>query len=386
MNLLNFFKQEQREIPVEITNTNITYSKLFNNNSALNLSTFFRCVDYLSDSVASLPIYVQKGDKIDDEHVVNFCLNNIKNLNKNEFIKLLIQSVLLKGNGYALIQRNGDGEPIGLKYLEPQDVSIIYNKNSQSTPTYKYTLMPNSTIDPKDIIHIKKFTFDGVNGKSLVAFADRSLNLAHAGENSALNVFEHGMNMAGVLTANDVYKQEQLKQIRKQWHEGMSADGLVIIPNSMTFQSVQMNGKDAQLLETRQFNNFEICRYFGIDPVLIGLESKTSLDIARQEFVATTLNSYIQLLEQEFTKKLFNPITEKDYKVNFDENYLLKRDKQKLAQFYSTLVQSGILTINEVRKEMGYPAVNGGDDIMIAYSDPQQNKIVNNSNDGKQKL
>lgn len=96
-------------------------------------------------------------------------------------------------------------------------------------------------------------------------------------------------------------------------------------------------------------------------------------------FLTTTIQNYISMIEHEFTRKMFSPQSQGKYKIDIDENNLLRLSKSQQANYYSTLLQNGCLSINEVRNELGYEAIKdgGGDKHIIAYTDIEQNTINN---------
>ena len=147
----------------------------------------------------------------------------------------------------------------------------------------------------------------------------------------------------------------------------------------MTYQPVAVSASDAQLLEARQFNVVDIARFFGINPVLLGENNGVSLgsmEQIQQQFISYTLQPYITLIEEEFNRKLLKP-SEYSYKIELDTTALIKSDKTATASYYSTLLDKGVLCINEVRKELGYNQIDGGDNHLIAYTDVTQNSINN---------
>lgn len=130
------------------------------------------------------------------------------------------------------------------------------------------------------------------------------------------------------------------------------------------------------MLQTRQYNVSDIARFFGINPVLLGQKdssSYTTLEMVQSDFLIHTLMPYIAMIEEEFKLKL-NP--DKNIKIEFDVNYMLKTTKQTEASYYSTLVSSGIMTVNEVRKELGLSELEGGDKLTMAFTDVSQNTIA----------
>ena len=392
MDLFKFFRKKEQRSVTTVDSYNppmdaLLYGKLRNQYSAMNLSAVFRCVDLISDSVAMLPIKVisKTSNKIDEKtnHPLYLVFSDgLNNLNKFEFIKILIQSVLLKGNGFALIQRANDGTAIGLRFLESGDVNIHYDKSKPSQLYYTCNLIQNKKIEPCNMIHLMKYSFDGINGKSVLAFAERTLRLSNASENAANGLFENGCNLSGVLKVEGQLSKEQRQAIHNTWNQAMSngGNGLAVLQGNMSYQPIQLSAEDSQLLQSRLFQVDEIARFFGINPVLLGdltHSSYSTLEAAQQEFLVHCLQSYIIMVEQEFTKKLFKP-SESGLEVQLDETAILKTDKQALANYYSILVTNGILSINEIRKELGYSEIEGCDKLILPYTKIEDNTINNN--------
>lgn len=353
--------------------------------SAMNLSTVFRCVDLISDSIAGLPIRIIKDNGDCKNELSNHPLNIVfsaglaNNLTVYHFMKLLIQSVLLKGNGFALIERANDGTVIGLKFLESGDVQIHYDKQRKNSLYYTCTLIQNKKIEPCNMIHLRKYSNDGVNGLSILSYAGRSIKISQAGENQAKRFYSSGCNLSGVLSVQANLNEDQRKGIHESWNKSMTegGDGLAVLQGNMSYQPITISPEDAQLLGSRLFQVDELCRFFGVNPVLIGELSHSSygsLEAAQQEFLLHCLLPYINMVEQEFTKKLFKP-SENGLKINLDETAILRTDKTALANYYKTLLDTGILCVNEVRKELGYNEIEGGDKHIIAYTDINQNTI-----------
>ena len=155
---------------------------------------------------------------------------------------------------------------------------------------------------------------------------------------------------------------------------------MAVLQGNMSYQPIQLSAADSQMLESRQFNVQDIARFFGISPVLIGDLSHSSystIEATQNQFLLHTLQPYIIMLEEEFNRKLLKP-SESNLSINIDETAILKTDKTALASYYSTLIDKGILCINEVRKELGYSKIDGGDKHLIAYTKVEDNTINDN--------
>ena len=367
----------------------LTFGQFFVQSGSMSLSAVYRCVELISDSVAMLPIRVRHGNETVEEHPIYGVLNDRNNvLTKYNFVKLLIQSVLLRGNGYAYIERNGDGSVKALRFVDSTDVTINYNKKTGAL-SYYIQVIGNKKIEPINLIHLKKYTTDGVTGISVISAADKTLKISKYAEASAESFYSKGGNINGVILSKQPMNPKQKKQFIDDWQSryGQGGQGIGILDGGeMSYQSVQVNAKDAQLLETRQWNATDIARFFGVAPSMIGINTGSSYGSVEAEqlaFIQHTLMPYIAMVEGEFSKKLLKG-TETNFKIDLDETALLRADKNATANYYSTLVDRGILTRNEARKALGYGEVEGGDDLVVAYTDIAQNTIGKKADENQQ--
>ena len=139
------------------------------------------------------------------------------------------------------------------------------------------------------------------------------------------------------------------------------------------------------MLETRLFNVAEISRYFNINPVLLGDLSKSSyntIEAANLEFLTHTLMPYVSMVQDEFNRKLVKP-SEAGITIDLDESYLIKADKNSTAQYLKTLVDSGIISRNEARKQLGYNEIKGCDDLIVPFTNIKDNTIGNQEENSK---
>ena len=144
----------------------------------------------------------------------------------------------------------------------------------------------------------------------------------------------------------------------------------------MKYTPLSSNAEEMQLLDSRKFNAIEICSFFGVPPSLLGLGDKTSnVEDLMNLFLSTTIQNYISMIEHEFSRKMFSPQSQGRYKIDVDENSMLRMSKSAQASYYSTLLQNGCLSINEVRNELSYESISGGDSYFVPFTDIAQNKI-----------
>ena len=347
----------------------------------LSQSAFFAAVNLISNSVAEM--HWETKSKADIDIPKNFYIDHIFDnslLSQFMMTKNLILDVLLHGNGYAYIERDNSGKPINLIYLPYGQANIVYNK-ATGILLYQAPAVSSSLIEPINMIHLRMHAADGIEGRSIISFASNAIKLASSADKAAQEYFNSGLTVKGILsTSSPRLTKEQREAIRSAWAESQMSGGvgIPVLEQGMSYQSISSNSKDAELLETRLFSVQEVSRFFNISPVLLGDLSKSSYNSIEQAMIQFTVNClapYIINLEQEINKKLILPSDQNKFYIDIVEEDIIKTDKQSQVSYLSTLVDKGIITRNEARKQLGFGPVEGGDDLTIAYSDPNQNKI-----------
>lgn len=350
-------------------------STTFTNNKALLLSACYRCVEVISDSIAQLPCEPYRidsdGCKIKfTKHPTYNILNREpnQNMSKFTFMKTMVVSMLLTGNAYALIERDERGNAKALYYIPTELVTILKPQTITDTISYSITGMKN-VVEDCNMIHILNFTSDGYEGISTLAYARKTLGLAMDAEANAEGFFKGGANVAGILKCNSPLATKQKESLKSSWNSAFNGstgtpNGIAVLDADLDFQSVTVNPSDAQLLETRQFNVVDICRFFGVSPVKAFDLSKSSYNTIEQmqlAFLTDTLQPLLEKIECEFQRKLYKPSEKDNITVRFSTAPLLRADKQSQANYYNTLFQMGVMTINEIRRELDLPHLENGD-------------------------
>jgi HK97 family phage portal protein len=152
---------------------------------------------------------------------------------------------------------------------------------------------------------------------------------------------------------------------------------IAVLGSDLDYTPIGSTAAESQLLETRGFNIDEVARYFNISPQLLGDLAHTqygSLEQAQLDFLMHCLMPYISMIEDEFNRKLLKP-SESTLFIDLDENHIMKADKQATANYLSTLTSAGIMSINEARHLLDLAPVDGGDDLIIPYTNIEDNTI-----------
>lgn len=394
------FKKEKREVPKSkpeeqcpcVQSDSLSFEALFGRDySYRSLGPVYASAELISNALASMPLRVVKEDEEGRIEVVKhhplqriFRNRNIQTMSMQSIIKNAVQDVLLKGNGYILINRGESGVITSLRYIPAGRVAVQFDEYND---TLYYILTVNigkdskkkSKIQPKDIIHLTKTTRDGIEGLSVMHFAHNSADLAKSSEDAAQQFFDSNMNVSGLLSCQTIMSEKQRQDIKNAWQQGRGKNALQILPANVNYIPLGTNSKDGQLLESRQYNGQVISQFFQVPEQLINSGAKltyNSLEQLNLLFFQHTLLPYIVNIEQEFTRKIFTD--EDDLAVDMDETeFLFRTSKQAEAQYLTSLVGNGIITVNEARSMIGLKSVNNGDSLHIAYSDASKAEIGN---------
>lgn len=329
--------------------------------NALRLSAVYAALSIISNSIATLPIYVkQRKDNmntiLENNPIQKLFYNMLQS--KHTAIKQIVWDLLTWGNAFMYIKRK-DGKPDKLIYLQHGDVQVDYKKE-QDLVQYQVCNHNNvpKVVKQEDMLHFAKDTYDGINGRGFIFFAADIINLAGFTQQAAENFFGSGCNLTGILQFKGRITDKQKEAIRQQWVQihGSSGlgGGLGVIEGDAEYIPISQNSSDAQMLDTRKYNVEEIARFFNISPVLLGdlsNSSYNSIEDSQIEFVSHTLLPIINLMEEEINRKL---ITNPRHYIDFDETELLRGDKATLADYYTKLVTNAILTVDEARMALHY--------------------------------
>lgn len=217
------------------------------------------------------------------------------------------------------------------------------------------------------MIHIVNKSFDGVTGLSTIYFASQTLGLSNNAEKHAAKFFANGCGIAGVLKSSNRLRDEQIKEIKEAWEKAYGSKstgdgGIPVLPQDLDYRPVAVNPSDAQLLESRQFNVIDICRFFGVSPVKafdLSKSSYSTVEATNISFLTDTISPLLEKIELELETKLFADDGAID--IRFDVSQLLRADKQSLGNYYRTLFNIGAISPNEIRRDIDLEPAEGGD-------------------------
>ena len=337
--------------------------------SAMQMTAVYACVRILSESIAGLPLHLYRyndsgGKEKAIDHPLYLLLHDEPNPEMSSFIfrETLMTHLLLWGNAYAQIIRNGKGEVIALYPLMPNKMTVSRDDKGQLYYTYQKSQeeLPRDnsytvTLYPQDVLHIPGLGFDGLVGYSPIAMAKNAIGLAIATEEYGSKFFANGAQPSGVLEHPGTLKDPA--RIRESWQNtfggSSNANKIAVLEEGMKYTPISISPEQAQFLETRKFQINEIARIFRVPLHMIGDLEKSSFNNIEQqslEFVKYTLEPWVVRWEQTIQRTLLSPEEKKTHFVKFNLEGLLRGDYQSRMNGYAIARQNGWMSANDIRE------------------------------------
>ena len=347
-----------------------TSGKPVNEITAMQTTAVYACVRILAEAVASLPLHVYEyqddgGKKLVHDHPLYYLLHDEPNPEMTSFVfrETLMSHLLIWGNAYAQIIRDGAGRVLGLYPLLPDKMEVqrddkgniyyVYSRNSDENPTFKE--YGNIKLKAEDVLHIPGLGFDGLIGYSPIAMAKNAVGMTLACEEYGASFFANGANPGGVLEHPGVLKDPS--KVRESWnsvYRGVSnAHKIAVLEEGMKYQQIGIPPEEAQFLETRKFQINEIARLYRIPPHMVGDLDKSSFSNIEQqslEFVKYTLDPWVIRWEQSLQRSLLLPGEKGKYFIKLNVDGLLRGDYQSRMNGYAVGRQNGWFSANDIRE------------------------------------
>lgn len=355
--------------------------------SAMQIATVYACVRLLAESVAQLPLHLYRstgeyGKTKARDHPLYKVLYRQPNPEMTSFTfwEAMMTHLLLWGNAYAQIVRDGRNTVLGMYPLIPENVEVDRDKNGQLYYIYhaKTDEVPGSSEDDvyfrrEEILHIPGLGFNGLVGFSPIAMMKNALGAAIAVEKYGSAFFKNGAQPSGVLEHPGVLKDP--KKIRENWTAvyggANNAHRVAVLEEGMAYKPISLPPEDSQFLSTREFNVEEICRIFRVPPHMVqDLKRATFSNIEHQsiDFVVHTLDPWLRRIEKAIVKDVLLGEEQEELFPQFNVDGLLRGDYKSRMEGYSIGRTNGWMSANDIRRLENLdliPAEEGGDEYVV---------------------
>ena len=339
---------------------------------SLSMPSVWRAVSVISNVSAALPLHTYRsGTKerttstlLDDPH---------PELTPFELWRTTYVHRCLWGNGYVQKVRDRGGRITQLWPIRPERVRVERVRPTPSLPSGKRFWVTDDwgqtkPLTSREILHIPALGYDGITGCSPIRAHAQGIGLALAAEKGAAKLFGNGNMISGVLQTEQRLTAEQAGQLKAQWKAKVGGVGnahdVAILDSGASFEPVMMPYRDAQFLESRQFQISEVARMFGVPLFLLMETTKstswgTGLEQQATGFVTFDLGpTWLTPTEQRVKKEL---LPSNEY-ARYAVQGLLRGDSAARALFYRAMRDVGAFSANDIRElEDLTPLAENGD-------------------------
>lgn len=367
-------------VPIELTTGTFwqewmgmsSSGKVVSTDKAIHLSAVWACVRLLSESVSTLPLKIYERQKDGSRKPATnhpayqvLCRRPNMEMTPSRFMLMLVASICLRGN--AFIEKKMIGiKLVSLIPLLPQN--MVVKRLESGRLEYTYTENGQKRVIPeKNLMHIRGFGLDGVCGMMPMKEGRDVIGAAMAVEESAAKIFENGLQSSGFLSAENALDAEQRERLRgymQAFTGSKNAGKIMVLEGGLKYQNVTMNPEAAQMLESRAFSIEEICRWFRVPAFMVGHADKqsswaSSVEGMNLQFLTNTLRPLLVNIEQEISRCLLDG--DEDLFAEFSVEGLLRADSAGRSAYYTTALQNGWMSRNDVRRLENMPPIEGGD-------------------------
>lgn len=347
--------------------------------SALSLDAVWACVNLVQNAAGTLPciVYGEDGVTVDKDAPLYELLHDMPNMDDTapEFWSMAAMCLLLDGNFFAEKKMNGE-RLVALNPLHPLSVDVCRSKDGRNTRYYEVTEDGKKRRVPEGkMFHVRGVRLPGCDrGMSPIGVVRNTVGSALAGEKVAGRMFKNGLLSSLIVSSDQILKTEQRKQISDtltQFAGAEKAGGVTVLEAGFKPYPMSINPKDAQFLEARQYSVEQICRIFGVPPVMIGHAANgtttwgSGIEQLILQFTKTCMRPMLKRIEAAIYRDLLDAKTRKTTKVKFNMEELLRGDSTARAEFLSKMVTNGIYLVDEARSYEDKAPVDGGNKAIV---------------------
>jgi HK97 family phage portal protein len=355
--------------------------------NAPKVATVYACVNLIADTIASLPFRLMRETEEGTVYVPGLIDDLVRrapngDYNSYTFRKAMLTQLLLRGNAYVLPIREGNS----LSGFELVDTDLVEVDTTDGVLRYQVHLTNGVKLrlKPSQIIHLKLWTLDGIQGVSPITYARETIGTSMAATKHLGSFYGRGATPKGILQIQGTIRDaDRIRQIGQQFdarYAGENSGGTAVLTEGAEYKPVAMSMRESQFLETLRFGVEEICRLYKVPPHKVGhMEGagySNSIEAQNAQFLTDCIRPLIELIEMEFTNKVLNG----NRHFNLDMRALMRGDIMTQVQRNVSYWNIGVISANEIRKEEGLPPIEGGDE----FYTPMHQAVQNDVNNGQQ--
>jgi HK97 family phage portal protein len=341
--------------------------------SSLSCSAVLACVRVLSESVASMPFNLYRrlsggGKEIAEDHPLQEVLAYQPNewMTSFEWREWMMSQMLLWGNAYCLIKPGRRGAVDQLVPLHASRMKIVRLENGRLQYQYTEEGKPTPHLYRQDqVFHLRWLSSDGVTGYVPTSLSRDAIALARATELHSSAFFGNGAQAGTYIETDQPHKPEALQRFKQQWdaaHQGVNNSfKTVVMPHGFHKKNDPVNNQHAELIATRRYAVEEISRAYRVPLHLLGDLTNVRYSTVEQgaiDFATFSLIPHCRRWQFACRRDLITD--DRNYFVEFDVSSLMAGDYEARSQFMREMFNMGVLSVDEIRGQIGYNPLPDG--------------------------
>jgi HK97 family phage portal protein len=330
---------------------------VINSDSIMSVNAVYSAVSLIADTISTLPLdayFRRDGARFPFRPRPQWVTRPDISLPREAFYNQVITSLLLDGNAFIRVFSNARGEVVNLTVLNPATVTV--QRNSLGRLMFK-VLNEDRLLSDEDIVFIPDVMKPGeIRGISRVVALKENFGLGLALERFAQTFFGQGTNLNGVIEYPGVLTQEQAEGLansfgnrHRGWKRGHKTG---VLTGGASFKPTQIDPEKSTLIESRNQSIADVARAFNVPPHLLGLpgfNSYASVEQSMLSWVTHGLRPIVAKIEGGLSPLLSRQPGAEGAFLRFNLDGLVRADLQARTSAYSTMLQAGAMSINEVR-------------------------------------
>lgn len=363
---------------------------------ASGLAVAHRCVSVIAENLAGVPLVLYRKtdsggrEPASDHPLFNVLADEIApGMSAFDGREWLLASLLVYGNAYAKIVRNGRSQVTALVPLITGAVTIEQLAGFKVRYRYQPVNGPQEVILPAEMLHIKYRSVDGIWGRSPIQIAAGTFGLAVAQQDQAGAAAENAFRPAGALVFPDKLagtgKTDIITKFKERFVGQLKANEVMILDGGAKFETFQFSAKDAEFLESRKLTNLDIARVFGVPPTVAGIVDNatySNVDGESRALVQRCLAPMARRIESAMAVTLLGPESRKSLFLEHDLDDLIDGDLVTRYNAYRVGREGGWLSVNEIRQTENMAKIADGN----SYVQPLNMGALGGANDNKAKI
>lgn len=342
-------QEQQQDVLIAsfIPSTKITQQE------ALEIPTVAGAIEYIGNIVSQSEIKLYKeNDKaikevVSDKRVKLLTEDTGDTLLPADMLKAIINDYYLFGEAYVFIEKDMYQNPIALRYVARENVSV----NVTTNPIFKnYSIMIyGKTYYEEDFIRVLRNTTNGATGQGLIDRNSKALETAYNTMQYENNLIRKGGNKKGFITSPKSIPEQtitKIKQAFRKLYNNQNEDNVIVLSGGAEFKEASSTSVEMQLNENKQTNSNELAKLFGFSPDLMnGKGGNKEID----NLIKFVINPFLNNFVQELNRKLLKESEKEHYYFAADTKELIKGTMKERFEAYKTGIEANVLQIDEAR-------------------------------------